>query len=197
MDVGPEGPTTPGWAEEAREDTVEIEPTGEEQLGLSQSAKAAQVTARPIEPKIGSLGPARESFAYRRTARVDLVCNTMFAVAAFVGIAGAVVWRATDLPARAPAIPARVAVVAAPTAPAPVQRPLVRESNPFDATEVFEFPAETTESQAREAIAELLLQRARDRRAHGLVLGHAAIRDRARGTVQEQPELFVTTSDYR
>jgi hypothetical protein len=41
---------------------------------------------------------------------------------------------------------------------------MVRFSNPFDATEVFEFPPGTSEAEARDAVAELLLQRARDRR---------------------------------
>jgi hypothetical protein len=50
---------------------------------------------------------------------------------------------------------------------------MVRVTNPFDATEVFEFPAATTKTDAREAVAELLLQRARDRRAQGLLIVHA------------------------
>lgn len=36
----------------------------------------------------------------------------------------------------------------------------VRFANPFDADEVFEFPPGTTEAQARDAVAEALLQRA-------------------------------------
>jgi len=38
-------------------------------------------------------------------------------------------------------------------------------ANPFDASEVFEFPPGTTEDAARESVAETLLQRARERRA--------------------------------
>jgi hypothetical protein len=49
-----------------------------------------------------------------------------------------------------------------PAAPSPgdVQ---VKFVNPFDATEVFEFPPGTTQSEARDAVTELLLKRARDR----------------------------------
>ena len=36
----------------------------------------------------------------------------------------------------------------------------VRFANPFDADEVFEFPAGTTETQARDAVADVLLKRA-------------------------------------
>jgi hypothetical protein len=39
----------------------------------------------------------------------------------------------------------------------------VRFTNPFDATEVFEFPPGTSKSEARHAVADLLLKRARDR----------------------------------
>jgi hypothetical protein len=39
----------------------------------------------------------------------------------------------------------------------------VRFANPFDAEEVFEFPAGTTESQARDAVADVLLKRALSR----------------------------------
>lgn len=35
--------------------------------------------------------------------------------------------------------------------------------NPFDATEVFEFPPGTSQAEARDAVADLLLKRARER----------------------------------
>jgi hypothetical protein len=40
----------------------------------------------------------------------------------------------------------------------------VRYKNPFDPSEVFEFPPGTSPTKARELVADLLLQRARDRR---------------------------------
>ncbi len=40
----------------------------------------------------------------------------------------------------------------------------VKVRNPFDATEVFEFPAGTSKAEDRQKVADLLLQRARDRR---------------------------------
>jgi hypothetical protein len=39
-----------------------------------------------------------------------------------------------------------------------------RFANPFDASEVFEFPPGTTEDEARAAVADILLKRARERR---------------------------------
>jgi len=50
----------------------------------------------------------------------------------------------------------------APAAPPPAQNP-VQYRNPFDPAEVFEFPPGTTEISARQAVAEALMQRARDR----------------------------------
>jgi hypothetical protein len=56
------------------------------------------------------------------------------------------------------------AVKPSPLLPAPAERLPVRFTNPFDASEVFEFPPETSVTQAHDAVADLLLQRARDRR---------------------------------
>jgi hypothetical protein len=54
---------------------------------------------------------------------------------------------------------------APPVTPAPPATPdvPVRFKNPFDASEVFEFPAGTSRAEMRDAVAELLSQRARER----------------------------------
>ena len=46
----------------------------------------------------------------------------------------------------------------------PVQEPPVRFANPFDPGEVFEFPAGTSKAAARDAVAEILIERAQTRR---------------------------------
>jgi hypothetical protein len=48
--------------------------------------------------------------------------------------------------------------------PVAVAKP-VRIANPFDETEVFEFPAGTTNAEARAAMTEVLMERARERYA--------------------------------
>jgi hypothetical protein len=48
------------------------------------------------------------------------------------------------------------------------------------------------ESEAREAVAELLLSRARDRRAEGLALRRAGNLQPDRGAAVPQHEVFVT-----
>lgn len=48
----------------------------------------------------------------------------------------------------------------------PVGEPL-RMANPFDASEIFEFPAGTSEADAREAVAGFLIERAARRGVRG------------------------------
>jgi hypothetical protein len=50
----------------------------------------------------------------------------------------------------------------------------LRMANPFDSSEVFEFPPGTSRAEAREWVANLLLQRARDRRPQWGALKHKA-----------------------
>jgi len=54
-----------------------------------------------------------------------------------------------------------------------------RIRNPFDASEVFEFPPGTPEDTARESVAETLLERARERRARLSSAKHARSRQSA------------------
>jgi len=54
-----------------------------------------------------------------------------------------------------------------------------RITNPFDASEVFEFPPGTPEDTARESVAETLLERARERRARISSAKHARSRQSA------------------
>jgi hypothetical protein len=56
-------------------------------------------------------------------------------------------------------------------APAPPDDP-VRFINPFDSTEVLMFPAGTSNGEARDAVAEFLLERARERAAQAEAVAH-------------------------
>jgi hypothetical protein len=191
MIPGSEGPTTAGSTHDSADDTIELQLPSEQELALSRTAETARVTARPNESDPIFSVPKYENFALRRTARIDFVCNVTFAVAV-LGIAVA----SLPAPDRRPAAPAvaRAAPLAelAPTGPAEPQTAPVRIKNAFDGTEVFEFPPGTTESEAREAVAELLLGRARDRRAERLALRRVGDLQPHRGAVVQQPEVFVT-----
>jgi len=137
------------------------------------------------------VSPGFQSFVCRRAARNDFVVGLTLA-AAVLGITAAIVWRAADRNPPALAVTSPAPVVPPPAAPAEPQGSPVQVRNPFDATEVFEFPAETTETEAREAMTELLLQRARDRRGQGVGIKNAGSRHLARGAADGRPDVFVT-----
>jgi hypothetical protein len=181
----PELPASPGEAQGRGEDTVELELTAAEQLALSRTDSPAR-TAVPEPAKSGYSG-----FVRRRTQRIDLVCTFAFA-AVILSITAATGWRAVVGQPTAPPVATAAPSSAAPAAYTQPQRPLVHVTNPFDASEVFEFPAETTEAEARNAIAELLLQRAHDRRIQGLLLGHARHRQARPVATDNPPDIFVT-----
>jgi hypothetical protein len=189
MMPGSEGPTTAGSAHDSSDDTIELELTGEE-LALSRAAEAARATAHPDRSGPILSVPEYEKFAFRRTARIDFVCNVTFAVAV-LGIAVASL-PASDRRPPAPAVtsaaPLAEVALAGP-APAEPQGAAVRIKNVFDAREVFEFPHGTTEAEAREAVVELLLGRARDRRADGLALGRVGGLQPARDAPAPQLEV--------
>jgi hypothetical protein len=186
---GSEGPTTAGSAHDSSDDTIELDLTGEEELALSRAAGA---TARPDESGPVLFVPEYKNCVFRRTARIDFVCNVIFAVAV-PGIAVAFLWPAADRHPPAPAVASAAPLAElAPAGPAEPHGAPLRIKNAFDATEVFEFPPGSTESEAREAVAELLLSRARDRRAEGRALRHPGNRQPDRGTQIQQPEVLVT-----
>jgi hypothetical protein len=67
---------------------------------------------------------------------------------------------AATIPAAKPVIPPVPAVKKAVPA-----GPVVRVANPFDKREVFEFPPGTSQEEARDAVAKLLMDRATERRS--------------------------------
>ncbi|MBX5463707.1 MAG: hypothetical protein IRZ28_21800 [Steroidobacteraceae bacterium] len=86
------------------------------------------------------------------------------------GVASAVTYVATGRVEPTPPTPTHYAGVlpdarTAQAAPSPASDHPVTFVNPFDASEVFEFPPGTSEAEARDSVAEILLRRARDRLA--------------------------------
>lgn len=206
MSQGFDGPAT-GFAREPGEDTIEIELTDEQALDLSHAANEAQahaanepqsITRPPLaQSSPRSFSPSCQSFVYRRSARIDLVCTLTFAVA-LGGITAASVWHGSNRHAPVPVVVSATPHVPAPAPPAAPAEPAepqgspVLVTNPFDATEVFEFPPATTEIEARQSVAELLLQRGRDRRSQAAAINHQGSRHLARSAADEPPEVFVT-----
>ena len=134
--------------------------------------------------------------APRETAHTtDVLVSLSVALALGITAVAIALWPAEQSPkTAAQAVMPTVAAAAhaeAPThaEPATVENVPTRFANPFDASEVFEFPPGTTQDAARESVAETLLQRARDRR---IQIGSVKVRDhrsaalRARALISEQ-----------
>jgi hypothetical protein len=153
----PEG----GSIRELGEDTVELELTQAEQLELSRAAEGALAQRAPGDP-------AYDAFVYARTRRVDLAGTVTF-VALACGLTAALAWHARLAPPDAREPPLASATRPATTAAARPMMAVLQIPNPFDASEIFELPPNTSEADAREAIADVLLQRARERHEHGLL----------------------------
>ena len=186
MIQGFEGPTTA--APESSDDTIELELTGDQGLALTRAAELARPAGRLDETGPVFPVPEDENSTFRRTARIDFVCNVTFAVAMLI-VAVAFLWPASDRHPRAPAItrPAPVAEINR-IKPSEPQGEPVRIANSFDPTEVFEFPHGTAELEAREAVAEQLLSRARERRFKALALRRATVLHADRGAAIQQAE---------
>jgi hypothetical protein len=169
------------------EDTVELELTAAEQLELARAHAAALGS-----PKTSPDKPGYDTFIYARTRRVDVAGTITFA-ALVCGATAAMGWHAL---LREP-VAREAAATAFVTRPAPIVRAqprpaVVQVVNPFDATEVFELPAQTSEAEAREAIADLLLQRARERRQQGFELHRASSHQPHPAAPVKPSDVFVT-----
>jgi hypothetical protein len=133
------------------DDTIELQLTPEQLRELSQAAETAQ--------------PAAPASRFRRW---HLTPFAKMAGATF-GYIVLAWWSAAQLPWRPEPI---VMAAARPIVnPRPVvltaglSESAVRVINPFDATEVFEFPAGTSPADGRAQVAQKLLQRARERQS--------------------------------
>lgn len=172
------------------DDTIELVLTAEQMLELAQAADAAEVAASsaqecpvvtpapvkalvpgPIAPRFPSppFGPrdtptGRVHWHQRPLAK--MAANT----AAFVAFAWWSVAQLAGQPQSHPqmhvmATTKPIVVAQHPPVAANPPQP-VRVVNPFDKTEVFDFPPGTSAEDSREKVAQILLQRARDRRSH-------------------------------
>ncbi len=137
------------------ERTIEVELSADELL------KSSQASASPLEAQQPLHRPRALAWSRRRTT---LALGVALAVL-LVGIAKQRNSKPAGQPHNPPTMLAR-ATAAQVSLSTSSSKPLpVRIANPFDATEVFEFPPGTSLEYAREAVAEFLLDRARDRHA--------------------------------
>lgn len=135
---------------------AEVELSAEDLLGLSapgvSSERPGAATDRPRQTTAKSVAPAR-----RRTSATGVALSFVLAV----GAVGAVYVAMT------PGHPTNQNVQLPPSqlpasSPKSEGKPVLF-ANPFDANEVFEFPAGTSEAEARDAVAGILMERAMER----------------------------------
>jgi hypothetical protein len=190
MTSTPGEPTSAGPSRDSSDETIELELTEDQGLALSRAAAEA---VRAEDSNVAPAVPEYMNLAFRPTARIEFVCNVTLGVLA-AGSALVFLWPKSVAHTSAPVIASTAAPIAAVmSAPAPPepQGPPVRITNAFDASEVFEFPFGTSEAEARQAVVELLLNRARERHTAGMALRPA--RSSQRGAVpNEQSSPFVT-----
>jgi hypothetical protein len=139
----------------------------EDTIEMQLSDAQAQELARAAQPEAA---PAAAAVVTRRKrVRRHSPWSTVAIAATLSAISSGITYvAATRAQANRAAEPqsytAALAPSPAPHTALPGEVP-VKFVNPFDATEIFEFPAGTSETGARDAVAELLLIRARDRLA--------------------------------
>jgi hypothetical protein len=144
----------------AQEETAEIELSGDDLKVLSR--------ANPSTASAEAPAAAATDISSRPITRVlwrwpvALACAGAVSLAA-IG-AGYRVNTSNEVAARA-ALMEQLNAVTPSVQAQPVYAEPVRVRNPFDKGEVFEFPAGTSEQDARDAMADMLLKRAMERQA--------------------------------
>jgi len=162
------------------EDTIEMLLTPADMCLLAQAEEEQQRAAcvaepMPHPPTADSTSPSMPSQTSSTHSSASLARGALAGIAAALMIVVAIASLSTarlgadakpiPLPQR-PRLVAAAAPTSAPTespAPAVVEVQPLRFKNPFDKSEVFEFPPGTTLEEARASVADLLIQRAQDR----------------------------------
>ncbi len=177
-------PPLNGTDQDSTADTVELELSPAEHRQLSRMYEAAM--------RVSAASPAYDRFICERAQRADALGTTTFA--AIVCAIGGLVGRHVLDRGSAPQISSVATPMPAATAPQTALPAPQQVANPFDPTEVFELPAGMDESAARNAIAEVLLERARERVARGLDRSRRRTGTRSHPVVAPKPsDVFVTS----
>jgi hypothetical protein len=149
------------------DDTIELELTEAEIRMLSQALPVETMSPSPVpQPTpLARQGPNVPRILTPPTRRARWVVGYRRVVAASIVVSAVALPFLTRMSprTRAAAVTVSSPTVSLPPAPPQAQDIPVRFTNPFDANEVFEFPQGTSESDARQAVADLLSTRARER----------------------------------
>jgi hypothetical protein len=145
------------------EDTVEIALTAAEQLELQRISDPESRTRMT-----GTFMPNHDTYICRRSARIDTVATLCFAVAV-LGVTIAIGWHGLAGPPSLRAVAPLASIAHARITRDSPQGAFVQVTNPFDASEVFELPAAISGANVQDAVADLLMTRARERIRLGIV----------------------------
>jgi hypothetical protein len=151
--------------EDRDEDTIELSLTPECALALSQAAEEKHAEASPAPPPAHS--PAMQIWnpGHQRVAQLSRWALVLAASVLGIAIGIALGLAMHPVPhLRTTSIKVPISTPSPVTPSAESRQPTVRFRNPFDRSEVFEFPPGTSAEEARQSAAAVLLQRARDRR---------------------------------
>jgi hypothetical protein len=164
-----------GSTEDVDEITIELMLSPEQMRELSHAATAdAAGPAAPASPQPASVRPTISNQGASANVATRPRPWPAGGIAAIVGVTvvlgtlvalGAIAQRSSERKHLAAPVSAPTPVAATSVAPQPPPPPgePVRFKNPFDHSEVFEFPPGTSPAEARQAVAELLMERARGR----------------------------------
>jgi hypothetical protein len=149
------------YADRPQGDTIEIE------LGESDIQPLAQRELAPVpvpQPATASISQSSSSLPHSQRRRWQLasIAGMLIGVTAFVAVASGAL-RTKPKSTDRTLVDATVGASARSPQPDIPPPQTVRFTNPFDSSEVFEFHAGTSEADARQAVAEILVQRARER----------------------------------
>ena len=163
-------------------DTIELDLNPYQVKSVSQAPSVGSDSAVPIvEGSEPGLPPRTESSTRHLTSPRFLTI-----AAASIALFGSFAYLTAEPERPPPATPAVVSFSEAEPLPTVAEASAavapVKFANPFDRREIFEFPAGTTRTAARDAVAEILMQRARDRGVPALDKGR---RNRAGATQNE------------
>lgn len=176
----PEKRNSARTADDTDEDTIELLLSPQELQSLSTVASDPHTVPMPVDPVdvppcAGPAYPPRSAAASKSGLRIRWP-QIPFEAAAVVAVTALALGSAAYRIASAPSgrTPDRLALNATgantdsyATAVSESQGEPVRIRNPFDSSEIFEFPPGTSVTAARRSVANLLLERGRDRLERG------------------------------
>jgi hypothetical protein len=153
------------FSDDIDDDTIELALTEEDMLALSRAAEQEQAETRPSRSARFVTGAYLRYQSVRSRRWPQIIASSVLGIVISVAL-GVVAHRIS---------------MATITASSGAERSTesldspVRFSNPFDASEVFEFPPGTSDEQARQSVAAILLQRARSRQVVDAVKSNPAM----------------------